>query len=232
MMPTGSNGLDRLLGGGLRTGSITLVDGPAFLGKEALARGAAMANLAADVPVLWITTRRCAQDIEADLPLLDGATPPSFIDTYSAAVGADEPAHNITYVDATTDLNGLAAAVREHHARLAGHEGPHLLVVDSVSTLVLHVGAAPAFRFLQVLLGRSRRAGATTLLTLDAGMHPESEREMLRHLCDAAIELRRDRERNQVRVQGRAVGGGEWIDYQVGASGFQVTGSLAAGRIH
>src|SRR2546421_130053 len=72
---------------------------------------------------------------------------------------------------------------------LAEH-AEHRLLVDSASTLITYTNAQTVFRFLQVLVGKAKRAGATTMLLLEQGMHADAEVQTFKHLCDGMIEMR------------------------------------------
>ncbi len=98
---------------------------------------------------------------------------------------------------------------------------------------MLYSDAQATFRFLQVLIGRARQAGAATFILLDEGMHSDAEVQMFRHLVDGVVECRENKDKSQLRVSGLALKKNPgWIDYQFTELEFELTGSLAAGRIH
>lgn len=238
-IPTRIRLLDQLLGGGLPDRSSVLVYGPSFLGKEDLARGTFVAALQANVPAVLVLTNEAAADVREQLRLQNARFDDWerqglawFIDTYSRAVGAEQRAPNIEYLDGPVDLNGLTVALNRIQAQIIRAHEMHLVVLDSVSTLVIHVNAATTFRFLQVLTGRARRAGATFLFTLDQGMHTEAEVQMFRHLATGVLSVRGEPGKPQLLVEGLGVQRNPgWIDYKMTPQGIEMTGSLAGGRI-
>ncbi len=238
-MPTGVERLDALIDGGLACGSTYLLYGPAFTGKRTLARLAFLAALRSGSPAILVLTNAAAADVRRELTELDPAYPgyeaaglAYFIDAYSASVGANEPNPGVSYVDGPLDLNGMSLALNDVETRImAGHD-QHMLLLDSVSTLMAYGSGQTVFRFLQVFLGRARRAGASSLLLMSEGMHDEAEVQMIKHLMTGCIELRQETSRCQLRVQGLTQTQSRgWVDYRHDAADFEITGSFAAGRI-
>ncbi len=238
-LPTGVERLDALMDGGLSEGSSYLISGAAFTGKRALARLAFLAALRRGSPAVLVLTNAAACDVRAELAQMDPAYAQYeaaglayFIDAYSAGVGANEPLANVAYVDGPLDLNGTSMALNAIEKRIMATHDQHTLILDSVSTLMAYGNGQTVFRFLQVFLGRARRAGASSLLLLSEGMHDDAEVQMIKHLMTGCIELRQEASRCQLRVQGVAQSQSRgWVDYRHGLGEFEITGSFAAGRI-
>lgn len=238
-LPTGVKRLDALLGGGIQAGSAVLVYGPPFLGKEVLARKFALANLAQDTPAVFVLTNAAAADVRRDLaagdpnyPQAEGKHMARFIDTYSRGIGAADKFADADYLDGALDLNGISLAVNKAQAALVAHHDAHALIVDSVSTLIAYSNPQTAFRFLQTLIGRARRVGATGYYLMDQGMHTDADVQMFKHLMTGTIEVRESAGKTQVQVQGLgAPQGPGWVEYRFDDRTFEVTGSFAAGRI-
>lgn len=239
-MTTGVTQLDTLMGGGLRPKDRVLLYGPSFQGKEVLARQAAAANLKRGVPVVMLLTNATVDDVRGNLRAMDDdydayeeADLAWYVDAYSRSIGMEIKDPRVEAVDSAVDLNGISLALNKVQSRLIKDHDEHLLVIDSASTLVLYSNAQATFRFLQVLVGRARQAGAVTLMLLDHGMHSDAEVQMFRHLVDGVLEARDNKDRPQLRVEGLQVARNPgWIDYKFSDSLFELTGSLAAGRIH
>lgn len=238
--PTGVRKLDRLLGGGIRDKDRLLLFGPSFQGKEVLARSMYVAALQAGRPAILLLTNRGVDEARRDLIAMDSkfATYEKkglvwFIDAYSRSIGIEDEAPNVEYIDSAVDLNSISLALNRIHAAIVKDHDDHLLILDSVSTLVLYGNAQAAFRFLQVMVGRSRSAGGTTVLLLDHGMHSDAEVQMFRHLVDGVVQIRSEKDTPQLMVEGLGLPQNPgWIDYKFTDTTFELTGSLAAGRIH
>lgn len=237
--PTGLSLLDRLLQGGLPPKSQTLLYGPSFIGKDVLARTVLLSNLENGVPAIVVLTNTTASEAKDALASVEPKFEEYqrqglvwFVDAYSRSVDAEQEAPNVVYTDAPADLNGLAVALNEIQTKIVPKHDQHFILLDSVSTLVLYSNAPTTFRFLQILLGKARRAGAATLLLMDEGMHEDSEVQMFRHLCDGALSLRTKEGNTQFLLEGLGVSENPgWLDYRFTPTRFQITGSLAGGRI-
>ncbi len=238
-LPTGVERLDALIDGGLDPGATYLVYGPAFTGKRVLARLAFLATLRQGSPAILVLTNAAASDVRRELSELDPAYAgyetaglANFIDCYSTSVGANEPAPCVAYVDGPLDLNGFSMALNELSRKIMATHDQHLLLLDSISTLMAYGNGQTVFRFLQVFLGRARRAGASSLLLMSEGMHTEAEVQMIKHLMTGCVELRQETSRCQLRVQGLVQTQSRgWVDYRHDGAEFEITGSFAAGRI-
>jgi len=239
LVPVGIQKLDRMLDGGVRDRDRVLLYGPSFHGKEVLARTAFLAALKNGRPAIMLLTNRGVDEVQRDLRDADSnyasyekAGLPWFVDAYSRSIGIEDKAKNVEFVDSAVDLNNISLALNRIHGKIVKDHSEHLMVLDSVSTLVLYGNAQATFRFLQVLVGRARQAGATTLLLLDHGMHSDAEVQMFRHLCDGAIEMRKDGDTTRLQIEGLSIKqDAGWVDYQVQGHSLEITGSLAAGRI-
>ncbi len=239
-LSTGVRQIDILLNGGVAEHERLLLFGPSFQGKEALARQALLANMHLGIPAVMILTNASSQDVRMELARADPNFPQYeqdglcwFVDAYSRQVGLKDNSRNVEHVDSPVDTNGLSLALNRIHSQVIKKAPQHLMVVDSASTLVLYSNAQATFRFLQVLIGRSRQAGAVSMVLLDQGMHSDAEVQMFKHLVDGCIELRTSNERTQLAVEGLGLNRSPgWLDYKLEGDRLEVTGSLAAGRIH
>ncbi len=238
-VPTGIRRLDELLNGGMPEHACALLYGPPFIGKEMLAKLFFLEGMRAGVPGILVVTSECASDVRNELraiePKFDAwekAGLANFVDTYSRAIGAEEESESVEYVDSSVNLNAVALAVNTVQRRLIGDHSSHRLVFDSISTLATLTNAQTTFRFLQVFVGKAKRAGATCLLMLERGMHTDAEVQMFKHLADGVIEMKADAETTVMNVLGLGTTENRgWIEYRFTNRSVDITGSFAAGRI-
>lgn len=236
---TGVKRLDELLDGGLPQGSATLVYGPPFIGKETLARLFLCAGLRAGAPGILVVTGASAAEARAQMGALDPHYAEAekgglvrFVDAYSRSIGADEPSPGVEYVDGPFNLNELSTAVNTAQGKALQQDHGHRLVLDSVSTLIAYTNPQTTFRFLQVFLGKARRAGATSLLLLEKGMHSEADVQMIKHLMDGVVEFKCENTKDFLHVEGIGVTEDRgWVEYRFTERTIELTGSFAAGRI-
>lgn len=238
-VPIGVKRLDELLEGGVPPRSTTLLFGPPYTGKAILSRLYLLAGLRAGVPGLVVLTDTSASEHAESLKALDKDVPNyveqgllHYLDMYSWMIGDRERYPNTEYVEGPTDLNAAMMAVNTMERRLLQTHETHRLVFDSVSTLIVHTNAQTAFRFLQLFLGRTRQAGATSLLLLERGIHQPNEVELVKHLTNGILELRKDEGKTQLQAEGFGVEGlSGWVDFHSTDESFEITGSFASGRI-
>lgn len=238
MISTGVTRLDNLLGAGLPADAAALVYGPVFMGKETLARRTIVASVCKGIPAIVITTNATAEAVQHELAAIDPKLPDlakgllHYVDTYSVPVGAGEDLPHTTYLDGAMDLNGLSVAVNRVQKDIVPKHDHHLIVLDSLSTLIANANAQTVFRFLQLFIGRTRRVGAVHLALMDAGMHSDAEVQMFKHLMTGVIHFRDNQGKPQLMVQGLGTGSAQtWVEYRFDDERFEITGSFAAGRI-
>lgn len=236
---TGIKRLDDLLEGGLPNQSAALVFGPPFLGKEVLTKLYFLHGLRTGTPGVMVLTGEAASDVRARLAKMDPRYPEyeraglaHFVDTYSRSIGAEDDHRYAEYVDGPVNLNAVSLAVNNAQRKIIADHASHRLVFDSLSTLITYTNAQTTFRFLQVLIGKAKRAGATSMLLLEQGMHTDAEVQTFKHLCDGVIELKQDAAATMLNVIGVGVTESRgWVEYRFTDKTFDVTGSFAAGRI-
>lgn len=238
-METGVKRLDELLDGGLPEQSCTMVVGPPFLGKDVLTRMFVLQGLRQGTPALMVCTDASASEVAMRLTDIDPDVPQylekgllRFVDTYSRTIGEDEEHPCAEYVDGTLNLSAISAAVNAAERKLLETSNSHRLVFDSLSTLLAYTNPQTTFRFLQVLIGKTKRAGATSLMLLESGMHAEADVQMLKHLMDGFIEAKPENGKFLLRVEGLGVTDSRgWVEYRFTEHQLEITGSFAAGRI-
>ena len=170
-LPLGMSELDRVLGGGLVPGSVTLLGGEPGIGKSTLLLQVAQ-TLAASQPVLYATGEESVQQVALRARRLGGAW-------------------TSLQVLAQTDLDAILA--------LAEQQRPALLLVDSIQTMSLAAvpqapGAVTQLRECTAALVRHAKASGTAVLivghvTKDGAI---AGPRMLEHLVDTVLYFERD----------------------------------------
>ncbi len=167
----GMEELDRVLGGGLVPGSVTLLGGEPGIGKSTLLLQVAQAMAAAH-PVLYVSGEESTAQMALRARRLGGA-------------------YERVQVAAETDLDTVLA--------LAEQQRPALLVVDSIQTMALAsvpsaAGAVTQLRECTAALVRFAKASGTAVLivghvTKDGAI---AGPRMLEHLVDTVLYFERD----------------------------------------
>lgn len=237
---TGIARLDKLLGGGLPDGSATLVVGSHDTGIDVLSRLFVLEGVREGEPAIVVLTDETASEASRALARLDPDVPGHeqtglirYVDASTATLGTGDEDHPAaTYVAGGTDLNALTGAMNEVQGDLLTHHDRHRVVVDDLSTMIASSDARSVYRFLQVILGRTRQAGGTAILLMDPALHDDREMDLVRHLSDGSVETRRDDDQPVLQVRGLGLNKAPgWVEYRFDDTEFAITGSLGAGRI-
>jgi KaiC/GvpD/RAD55 family RecA-like ATPase len=171
-MPVGIADLDLILEGGFINPGSVIVMGPTGMEKAALAYQ--FASAAAGNENSYIV---CGNSSSADI-IKKAATfgidldKPNvyFIDCYSATLGkALESTAEVMMVSGPGALNDISLMLNE---AMRASTGKRMRVVfDTLSTFVLYNPRDSITKFLGVINGRLKTAGATTLFLVDEGVH-------------------------------------------------------------
>ena len=236
---TGIDRLDHLLDGGIPMQSNVLAYASPFIGRDVLIHSFALTNLKENWPVIFILTDNSFSDARNEMSTLDdhflkyekeGLI--RYIDGYSASIQGKEENPYVEFVDSHLDMSGFSKAINNAQKEIIKKSSMHCLILDSLSTLLAYSDAKAVFRFLQVLGGRSKRAGATSIFSMESGMHSENEVQTMKHIMDGVIEFREINSGLSLRVQGcgNAVSR-NWIDYVFEDNKIVITGALKVGRV-
>lgn len=236
---TGVKRLDDMLDGGIPAGATALLYGPPFIGKDVLARLFLLAGCRKGIPGILLLTGDAASDVRKQLAGMDPRYPEyeanglvHFVDTYSRSIGAEDEHPCCEYVDSPVNLNAVSLAVNNAQRKIISQYAEHRLVVDSLSTIITYTNAQTTFRFLQILVGKAKRAGATTVMLLEQGMHADNEVQTFKHLADGVIEMKSEGPLNLLSILGLGVTENRgFVEYRFTPTSLDVTGSFSAGRI-
>lgn len=238
---TGMEGLDTLFMGGIPARSAFLVYGPPFIGKEQLVRNFAIECLRHGIPAIFITTDTPSAQLREELTLLDAKYPTyeanglvRYIDIFSMSIGVTEKDKCTEYVPSPMDLAAINLALNKAQQMVMGKHMHHLIVLDSLTTLITNTNASTVFRFVQILKGRTKNAGATTLFVMGAGVHPESEVQLFKGIMDGVMEFKEEPRDSKLYIKLQGFGevkSRNWVEYRLDKKRIDVTGAFEIGRI-
>jgi DNA repair protein RadA/Sms len=180
--PTGVGELDRVLGGGLVPGSVTLLGGEPGIGKSTLLLQLLAAVAGTGVRCLLVSAEESAQQVRLRAERLGAAARASVAPTGWSGV----------WVVSETELSALGAAVDD--------VGPGLLAVDSIQTVFdADVDSAPgsvvqvrhcAHRLVQLAKGRNLAAVLVGHVTKEGTL---AGPRVLEHVVDTVLSFEGDR---------------------------------------
>ncbi|MGA7922357.1 MAG: ATPase domain-containing protein [Thermoplasmata archaeon] len=237
---SGVRRLDDLVYGGLPTGCQILVNGPAHVGKELLARLFVAEGLKQGIPGLWVVTDKTYHQIREEMTQLVPNYPTyeqqgmvRYVDLYSRSLGVTqaEPGVRLLSPSDKGALDQVLATVNSYSNEFKEHAPTYRLVFESVSTITAYLDTSQTLRFLQPFAGRRRLDSAASYYLLETGMHSESDLQTLEHLMDGSINLKVEQLKTFLSIRGVTdVQSRAWIGYTFSKKAFNL-GSFSLDKI-
>jgi KaiC/GvpD/RAD55 family RecA-like ATPase len=194
---TGVEGLDDLLNGGLKQGSLCLLVGPSMSGRGTLARQYFYEGLKEQGASMYVTTKNFTEDIinllEEKKWLLHPHTDRYvFIDAYSPQSDPSlKDSEDVKYVSSVADFarltNAIISSMSEYLARGMDRQR---VVLDSIDTILMYVSAQGVYRFLSYLRAKIKGFRASSIFLIEPELHEERQVRTLYQLADVVIELK------------------------------------------
>jgi len=168
--------------------------GPLGSGKTTYAEAFLAEGLSLGFPAVFVTTDVSPRVIRNDMSRHGWTIDEQealgqfvFIDGYSERMGAPKvsPARSLTKVDDISELGIVLSEVLEPLVVAR-------VVIDSLSTLILHSTPATMPRAVQRLSGRLKQNSHSIMYVLEEGVHDEKDYATYSYLADAVIRFRID----------------------------------------
>ena len=197
--------------------SSVLIEGPAMVGKQAIAVDLlATANRAGGQPIA-VTTADTVEQLRTVYREAGGE------DTDRLAVVDCLPGDGGTEnewtrsVGSPGDLTGIAMAVSKVFESISEQrrDGARLLI-DNVAPSLMYTNIEPMYRFLHALIGRVTESGGAVIATLDTDGIEDSEYRALAGLFDTIVEVRQSDGTTEFRLTGREDGPDGWHQHASG----------------
>ncbi len=183
-LSTGVADLDIILEGGYPNPSNFILLGPTGMEKIAFAYHFAGSNKADETSYI-VCGNSSPEDIKSKASTMGiDLGNVHFIDCYSSTLGRELPnnSENVTIVSGPSALNDISLAINEAIGKSSGKR--MRVVFDTLSTFVLYNSKDSIKKFLSVIEGRLRNAGATTLYLVDEGVHDRQLLSLIEHGMD------------------------------------------------
>ncbi len=206
LVKTGLPSLDALLGGGLPPQANVLLYGPPLCGKKPLCMQFIHEGLKRSIPGIFLLTdygyedwRRMMFQSGWSLDAFEQSGAVQAIDCYSKQFDPELLDDDIvTYVETPAALSTISLRLDEVQDAILQNSKTHRLAFHSISTLLEAADAQTVFKFMQFVVGKFRRDGATAFYTIEKGMHDEKDVKMIEHLMDGVIEF----DKSKISVRG------------------------------
>jgi KaiC/GvpD/RAD55 family RecA-like ATPase len=208
--------------GGIRNGLNIMLIGPPMSQKEIILYNIMYhSTLINENAVITVTTYESATQIlewfkenKMVLPL----SRIGIIDCIPKSTGgAVFETENIKIVSSPVDLTGIGVRighffgsflVKKNYRKIQLH-------INSLSTILMYSNLHTVFRFIHVLTGRIKTAGALGIFVMDSGMHDDHTIVTLKQLFDGIIEIKEENDKNYIRTVGLSSKSTPWLEYKI-----------------
>lgn len=200
--------------------SASILISPPLEGKREFLYNYMLDGLKNQKPVLFILTDRAPEEVKRDLVknkiFYDQYTKDNilkFIDCYShqSACNVQDTA-DVMRIPGPLALNEISIALSKTEAEFYKINPKHLVIFDSLSTVLMYSNPQMIGRFLQVIISRIKKAGGSVIFTLEEGMHDEKATITIEHLMDIIINFKKEKEKILVKAKG-IEGFDEWTEF-------------------
>lgn len=200
---TGIARLDDLLYGGFPIGSQVLVNSPEYVGEDILIYNFIAEGLKKGIPALFILTDKSIEEIQEQMTEIL----PNYADYENAEL--------TRYIDIRFDTKSIMEEIDEIEKDYKKHPYYRIAFL-SLTSLIRYYQMDMAFKFLQELTAKRRRANAVGLYLITKGLHSESEMQMIKHTMEGIINFKIEDTQFFLRVEGICdVQTRAWIGYRL-----------------
>ena len=179
IITTGSAEIDKKMGGGIPTGSLTLIEGQSDAGKSVLTQQMIWGSLHADYRVSLFTTESTIKSLTKQMDSLGlGILDYFLLDRFRVfpiqMMKGD--------VDLELGLHVMSAAIKRE-------PNTDMIIIDSLTSFVTHVPLESTIAFFEECKNLCNE-GQTILIVIHAYAFTESMLVRIRSMCDAHLSLR------------------------------------------
>jgi KaiC/GvpD/RAD55 family RecA-like ATPase/predicted hydrocarbon binding protein len=169
---------------------LTLVVGPPGTGKSTFCREIVLNGMAAEKPVIFITTEQSSSAVAALLREKGmGETTPGtlgFVDAFAQTVGLAVPERPDTIGASCADLNSISMAATRLQERLGRKD--IMLAFDSLTSPYLFSGAEVT-KFMRLFLSRFAAEGNSVVALMDEGCSKEEDLGGMMSVADGILRM-------------------------------------------
>jgi len=188
--------------------SAAILIGPPLSGKKGLLFNHMLQTLKNKEPVIFILTDTSPEEIKKELvknkifygPYVNFL---KFIDCYSQQAGYSvEDTQDTLRTSGPLALNELGIAISKTETEFYKINKKHLIIFDSLSTLLMYSNPQLIARFLQVTIAKIKKAGGTIIFTLEEGMHEKKDMITIEHLMSVIIHMKHEKNKISIKADG------------------------------
>jgi predicted hydrocarbon binding protein/KaiC/GvpD/RAD55 family RecA-like ATPase len=170
--------------------SLILLSGPPGAGKSTFCHQAVLNGIAADRPVIFVTTEQSPSGLKGLLREKGMGEPKpmalSFIDAFAQTVGLATSEQPNTISASCTDLNSISMAITKLQQKIGQRD--ILLAFDSLTSPYLF-NKDEMFRFIRLCLAKFAAEGNSVLALVDEGCGKEADLGAMMSVADGIIKM-------------------------------------------
>jgi predicted hydrocarbon binding protein/KaiC/GvpD/RAD55 family RecA-like ATPase len=170
--------------------SLTLLVGPPGTGKSTFCREIVLNGMAAEKPVIFVTTERSSPAVVELLKEKGmGETTPGalgFVDAFAQTVGLATPERHDTIGASCADLNSISMATTRLQERIGRKD--IVLAFDSLTSPYLFSGAEVT-KFIRLFLSKFAAEGNSVVALMDEGCGKEEDLGAMMSIADGIIRM-------------------------------------------
>jgi circadian clock protein KaiC len=230
-IPTGIDGLDKLLNGGIPPKSSILLVGPPGCGKTTFCQQFIYSGLKNTLPAFYITLDSSPEDVSKSMEEFRWDLKPFmkqkkmyFLDAYSWKVGGGKENETIKVINGGLDINNINMTLADILDKINADDKRGIF--DSLSTLLLYTPPELVMRFIPVLIAKAKKANSTQILILEEGVHDEKVVNTLSYMVDGVINMKMDGDRRLLQVS-KMKGASctrKWVEVAITKEGLHIKG--------
>jgi predicted hydrocarbon binding protein/KaiC/GvpD/RAD55 family RecA-like ATPase len=168
--------------------SLLLLAGPPGAGKSTFCYEMVLNGVAAERPVIFVTTERSPSGITGLLREKGAAEPVTmnFIDAFAKTVGVEAPERHDTIEASCEDLNSISMAIARLQQKISQRD--ILLAFDSLTSPYLF-NKEEVFRFMRLCLLKFAAEGNSVVALMDEGCGKEEDLGAMMSVADGIIRM-------------------------------------------
>ncbi len=236
---SGGRRLDDLIGGGFPFRSLSLVQGPAFIGKDSLLTQFIAEGIKHGIPSLIVLThyttskfRKKIVEMDHKLEERERSGLVSYIDCHAKTVGLMGKNPFAIYLNGVNDLDALSSSMERFESGYKNNYFYHRIIFDSLSSILRTHGINRTIDFVNSLSAKIKAFNGIALLDLAGGIHKPEDMSALEHSVDGSLILKEDNGRHYLMVKGlEDVKSGQWVEYGFSDHSFDIKGSFTLSYI-
>jgi len=232
---SGGKRFDELLGGGFPFRSCTMLQGPAFVGKDVLLSQFIYEGIKFGTPAIVVLTdssttkfRKTLVEMDYKLEEHEKAGLLYYVDCHTKTVGMLGKNPFARYLEGINDLEAIIGAVETFQSGIREHFFYHRLIFDSLSSVLRSHGANRTIDFVNSLNVKVKNYNGIALFDLAGGIHRSEEVNSLEHSMDGSILLKEEKGKYYMTVKGLPdLKTTQWVEYSYKNQGLDIKGSYS-----